>query len=111
VVHYIDVQLTLRYKRHRKDYREAIAALDALARKEHGRAFAGLDPGAQTRLLTRFESGPHRGAFNMVLNHAMQGFYGNPRHGGNRDYASWRMMGVPTVPVRGRLHYTLGENS
>jgi len=24
----------------------------------------------------------------------MQGFYGNPRHGGNRDYASYRMLGL-----------------
>ncbi len=42
----------------------------------------------------------------MVLDHCMQGFYGSPRHGGNKDYASWRMLGVPVSPVRGRQHYT-----
>ncbi len=111
MVYYIDRQLTLKYKRYQKDYRRAIAALNALARKQYGRDFAALDLSAQTGLLQAFETGAHREAFNMVLNHTMQGFYGNPRHGGNRDYASWRMLGVPTVPVRGRLHYTLTEKS
>ena len=40
--------------------------------------------------------------FDLVVTHAMQGFYGDPRHGGNRDFASWRMLGLPPVPVRGR---------
>jgi hypothetical protein len=39
----------------------------------------------------------------------MQGFYGNPRHGGNADFASWRMMGVPPAPVRGRLQYSIAN--
>jgi gluconate 2-dehydrogenase gamma chain len=37
----------------------------------------------------------------------MQGFYGDPRHGGNREYASWRMLGVPVAPIRGRQLYDL----
>jgi gluconate 2-dehydrogenase gamma chain len=37
-----------------------------------------------------------------VVSHTMQGFYGDPRHGGNRNWASWRMLGVPITPVRGR---------
>lgn len=44
-------------------------------------------------------------AFELVLAHAMQGFYGNPRHGGNAGHASWKMIGVPPMPVRGREHY------
>jgi hypothetical protein len=32
----------------------------------------------------------------------MAAYYGDPRHGGNRDYASWRMLRVPVAPVRGR---------
>ncbi len=45
----------------------------------------------------------------MVLAHTMQGFYGSPRHGGNRDYASWRMLRVPASPVRGRIQYDLRQ--
>jgi hypothetical protein len=47
--------------------------------------------------------------FEMVLAHTMQGFYGSPRHGGNRDYASWRMLRVPASPVRGRILYDLRQ--
>lgn len=43
--------------------------------------------------------------FDMILAHTRQGFYGDPRHGGNREMASWRMLGLPTPPIRGRMHY------
>jgi gluconate 2-dehydrogenase gamma chain len=45
--------------------------------------------------------------FEMILSHTMQAFYGDPRHGGNREMASWRMLGVPITPVRGREQYDL----
>jgi gluconate 2-dehydrogenase gamma chain len=32
----------------------------------------------------------------------MQGFYGDPRHGGNREGVSWKMLGLPYPPIRGR---------
>jgi gluconate 2-dehydrogenase gamma chain len=35
----------------------------------------------------------------------MQGFYGDPRHGGNREGVSWKMLGLPYPPIRGRLRY------
>ena len=37
----------------------------------------------------------------------MQGFYGDPRHGGNRDRVSWKMVGLPYPPLRGRLRNDL----
>ena len=39
----------------------------------------------------------------------MMGFYGDPRHGGNKDRVSWRMLGVPDPPIRGRLHESRGD--
>jgi gluconate 2-dehydrogenase gamma chain len=47
-----------------------------------------------------------RAFFRTLREHAMMGFYGDPRHGGNRDRVSWRMLGVPDPPIRGRLHET-----
>ena len=44
----------------------------------------------------------HAAVDDLVLNHARQGFYGDPRHGGNRAMASWKMVGLPFPPVRGR---------
>ena len=43
--------------------------------------------------------------FDLVRNHTMQGYYGSPRHGGNRDAVSWRMLGLDEPPLRGRAQY------
>ena len=40
----------------------------------------------------------------LLREHTMMGFYGDPRHGGNRDRVSWKMLGVSDPPIRGRLH-------
>ena len=100
VVHFIDLQLTRKYKAWQPAYRDGLARLKAAK-------FAELPAGQQTALLEAWERGEpeQRRFFEMVLAHTMQGYYGSPRHGGNRDGASWRMLGVPNPPVRGRLHY------
>lgn len=118
VVHYIDIQLTRWFRRHQPDYRAALAGIDRWARGWHGRPFAALPPAEREDLLARMEKGEApreffadggKAAFELVLAHTMQGFYGNPRHGGNRGYASWKMIGVPPMPVRGREHYVAQE--
>ena len=107
VVRYIDIQLTGKYKRHRKAYSQAISALNALARSRYHGSFAELSFDDRTLLLAAFEKGENSKAFNMVLDHTLQGYFGSPRHGGNKDYASWRMLGVSPMPVRGRLQYSV----
>lgn len=94
VIHYIDRQLTRRFRESQKIYREGLAALGD---------FVGLSAERQLETLRAMERDRgHRPFFDLVVTHAMQGFYGNPRHGGNRDFASWRMLGIPPLPVRGR---------
>ena len=44
--------------------------------------------------------------FRMLREHTMMGFYGDPRHGGNRDRVAWKMLGLQDPPIRGRLHET-----
>lgn len=105
---YIDIQLTRRFKRFRPQYQQALAAIDRMAA---GR-FASLTLDERTALLQKIDRGEGdkaqwgqdggREVFNLILQHALQGYYGNPRHGGNYEYASWRMLGIPIVPVRGR---------
>lgn len=111
VVRYIDIQLTRKFKRHRKAYAQTITALNALARNRHQSGFAELSFDERTLLLAAFEKGENSRAFNMVLDHTLQGYFGSPRHGGNKDYASWRMLGVPPMPVRGRLQYSILDAS
>ena len=35
----------------------------------------------------------------------MQGFYGSPRHGGNKDYVSYRMLGLEYPDIIGQNRY------
>jgi gluconate 2-dehydrogenase gamma chain len=99
VIHYIDRQLTRHYRQHRTVYREGLAALGG---------FADASPDRRQQILNAMEKDAARKPFlDLVVTHAMQGFYGNPRHGGNRDFASWRMLGISPAPVRGRDRYDL----
>lgn len=115
VVNFIDVQLCGPYRHLRKLYRNGIACVDRTALTKFGKAFAELNGDQQVELLAELERGDPPGHlwttvdprrfFETVLAHSMQGYYGDPRHGGNRAHASWKMLGLSYPPVRGRLKY------
>ena len=115
-VRFIDRQLATRWKKDVPIWRAGILGLDATARRRHGQPLAELSSEAQRSLLQEIErgavvaadwSGAAPGAFFERLRVAtMMSFYGDPRHGGNQDRVSWKMLGVPDPPVRGRLHET-----
>jgi len=96
-VNYIDRQLMGPFRKYREAYRNGLAMLNQLSAEP----FAALAPAQQTALLANLQGEPKR-FFSLVIAHTMQGYYGDPRHGGNRDAVSWRMLGVPVIPVRGR---------
>ena len=111
-VKYIDIQLYGHYRKHRATYRSGVAALDQVSREKYGRPFAALDLERQVELLQAVEKGQAPASawkaadqqqfFGLVLAHTMQSYYGDPRHGGNREQIGYRMIGVPATPVRGR---------
>jgi gluconate 2-dehydrogenase gamma chain len=101
VVNYIDVQLTGHFKAYRDTYRQGIATVDAISQARHGRSLADLASAEQTEVLREVEK-QAKPFFDLILAHTMQGFYGDPRHGGNRDAVSWKMLALPFPPVRGR---------
>jgi len=104
VINYIDIQLAGRFRKHRKTYREAIPKVDEASRKAAGKRFVELASDQQIDVLNTIEE--HQKAFfQLILAHTRQGFYGDPRHGGNRNMVSWKMLGLPFPPVRGRQHY------
>jgi len=117
VVNYIDRQLCGPLKRLRVTYRQGVAGVEQSSYALYGAGFADLDPQKQDNLLHLLEYGRAPGEvwarisskdfFSLVLDHTLQGFYGDPRHGGNRDAASWKMLGLAYPPVRGRLGYDL----
>ncbi len=108
VVTFIDRQLSRSYRRFQNAYRRGLARVDELGKSLGDAQFAALDAARQAAVMAEFET-RERAFFDMVLAHTMQGFYGDPRHGGNRDWVSWRMLGVTPSPVRGRNHYDLTE--
>lgn len=110
VVPFLDKQLTGFYKPLQKTYRSGIAAIDRKSIEFSGKQFADLAAGSRLDLLQHIEKDPDlKPFFSLLIDHCMQGFYGDPRHGGNRDRVSWKMLGVPYPPVRGRLRYDLTD--
>jgi gluconate 2-dehydrogenase gamma chain len=100
---FIDRQLTGVYRPLQKAYRDGVAAIDRESMRLAGSAFAGLPAARQIEVLRHIErDSDGKPFFDLVVAHAMQGFYGDPRHGGNRERASWKMLGVASPPVRGR---------
>jgi gluconate 2-dehydrogenase gamma chain len=110
VLNYIDRQLTGPFRKHRRAYRDGLAAIERGSAAQFGKRFAALTAAQQDGLLTAIDQGaasPTKAFFDLIRDHTLQGYYGDPRHGGNRDYASWRMLGIPPAPVRGRNLYDL----
>src|SRR5271165_3784202 len=119
VVNYVDRQLCgpLRHLRH--SYRQGLAAVDQSSRALDGMNVAALAQTKQVELLSLMELGrapsdvwqqnSSEEFFSLLVDHTMQGFYGDPRHGGNRDGASWKMLGTTYPPIRGRLHYDVNQ--
>ena len=104
VVSFIDLQLAHPYRRYRQAYRDGIAAVEKASLAKCGKSFAAANPDQQAEILREIEeSSPV--FFELILNHTRQGFYGDPRHGGNRNMASWKMLRLPFPQVRGRQHY------
>ena len=78
------------------------------ADRRAGGSFAALTREQQLGILNAMDRDKATKPFiALVAAHSMQGYYGNPRHGGNRDAVSWRMLGVPLIPIRGRNRYEL----
>lgn len=111
-IHYIDRQLCGVFKRHQQTYRRGLDSFSQTCLQEHGMPFQALPGAKKIEALRAIETGrvpkelwgkpSPQAFFNLVLAHTMQSFYGSPRHGGNRDYASYRMLGLDYPPIVGR---------
>jgi gluconate 2-dehydrogenase gamma chain len=76
--------------------------VDASSRKRFGKPFVELSSPRQIEVLRDVKRSDAE-FFGLIRTHTMQGFYGDPRHGGNRGAVSWKMLGLPSPPVRGRM--------
>ena len=86
-------------------YHAALAELDRICQKRFDTAFAALSADRQDWLLAQLETAEIEdwreseatpdAFFATVRMHTILGFVLDPRHGGNRDHAGWRVMGFP----------------
>jgi gluconate 2-dehydrogenase gamma chain len=110
VLTYIDRQLTRHYRRHRKVYLAGLEQANRISRERFGTVLESVSPQQQLAVVTALDSKNHQ-FFELVREHTLEGYYGSPRHGGNRDAVSWRMLGIDEPPLRGRAQYDLRKGS
>jgi gluconate 2-dehydrogenase gamma chain len=113
VAHYIDRQLISYYRHLQERYRDGIASIEGSSVAIKGSSFTDLSLEDRKQVLEAIEQNevpdgvwehePAASFFNLLLDHCMQGYYGTPRHGGNRDYVSYRMIGLDYPQILGRV--------
>jgi hypothetical protein len=98
----------------RRQYTSGIATLDKLA----GGDFTKATPAEQDKILSRSQVSTF---LSLLFEHTIEGMYGNPEYGGNRDLAGWtdlsypgdsQPLGYPSVEVeRSDGHDPVGDAS
>jgi gluconate 2-dehydrogenase gamma chain len=116
VVQFIDRKLAGYYHRYQQLYQLGLRGIHQSSLALYGKPFVELSAVQQDELLHKLEANQAPGDiwkqvsaaefFDRLVDHTMQGFYGGPRHGGNRDAVSWHMLNLPTAPVRSRRPLT-----
>jgi gluconate 2-dehydrogenase gamma chain len=115
VIHYIDRQLSGVFHYDQEAYRNGIQNLQAYCNVKYGKTFESINSEDQINILKILESNQlnekewtgskPRDFFNLVRSHTMQGFYGSPIHGGNKDYMSFEMLRIDYPLVIGQNRY------
>jgi gluconate 2-dehydrogenase gamma chain len=110
VLTFIDRQLVRHFRGHQDAYRDGLEQANAISRKRFGRDLADASPDQQFAVVSALEQQANP-FFELVRIHTLEGYYGSPRHGGNRDAVSWLMVGMDEPPLRGRAQYDLRKDS
>jgi gluconate 2-dehydrogenase gamma chain len=90
----------------REFFRAGVASANEFTRKAYGKDFDRLTEEQRIAVLKTMEEGKAEfngfGSamfFNALLQITMEGFFADPMYGGNRDMASWKMVGYPGLPA------------
>jgi gluconate 2-dehydrogenase gamma chain len=101
---YIDGALGSALAGSRDAYATGLAALDSYAERTAGQPFAELGPDIRDALIGELERNRVAGFtpdsltfFNLVLGHTLEGTFGDPHYGGNRDFVGWELLGYPGI--------------
>jgi gluconate 2-dehydrogenase gamma chain len=100
-VFYIDRALAGPYPHLRSQYARGLRALNRYSKARFGIAFEKLSAEQQDAILSDLESGRiaelRKGGefFELVRTHVLEGVFGEPSYGGNRDLIGWKLVGFP----------------
>lgn len=89
----------------RQQYRLGIKAIDALCQERLNMPFAALAPAQQDDVLKQIEKGILTSTdlslstffSGFLLKNVMEGYFGDPMYGGNKDMGAWKMIAYPGV--------------
>jgi gluconate 2-dehydrogenase gamma chain len=104
--HYIDRALGGALKESRETYRAGLAAFDAYCRSSRRAPFLELSERDQDSVLIDVETGAAASGgfpassgqfFAMVRTHTLQGTFGDPFYGGNKDFVGWDLLAYPGI--------------
>lgn len=87
---------------------DGLDGLQAAALERFGRDFPDCSPGEQDELLRAVDQARDRDwrsrlFLNILIHQTLEGFLGDPIHGGNRDGLGWRAIGYEADGVRSGL--------
>jgi gluconate 2-dehydrogenase gamma chain len=115
ITNFIDKQLIGPYKRYQEAYRKGLTAIRETCKACFQKRFEELPWETQTEFLQKMQQGKMEGDmwkngfdtefFELIRKHSLQGFYGSPRHGGNKNYASYKMMKLDYPVIIGQNRY------
>ena len=105
-VNFIDKALAHEDAALRPTYHTALGGVDAVSRQRFAKPFVELTAEQQDDVLAALDSGKAEGwpksaglpapkFFEAVRAHTIIGFLADPKYGGNRDYAGWKVLGYP----------------
>ena len=102
VVYYIDRALAGFMRDLQPLYRRGLQVLRDLAADTFGVEFSALEAAQQREIVETFDARAgsdtedFAGQFYRILReHTVQGFFGDPAYGGNRDVVGWKLVGFP----------------
>jgi len=104
-VNFIDKALAHEDAKAKPIYERGLVGLDLVAKEKFAKPFVALAPEQQDDVLAALEAGKAEGwpsgavtaaqFFATVRAHTIVGFLADPKYGGNRGYAGWKVLGYP----------------
>jgi gluconate 2-dehydrogenase gamma chain len=104
---YIDRALNGPLSFFQSTYQMGLEQVDEYSQATYGAPFATLSAAQQDATLAKFQAGTAAGVtpdggkafFALVLQHSLQGMFGDPFWGGNANFVGWDLIGYPGVKI------------